>query len=581
MKQYLLSLVVSGLLATASPVGGQTPMGALAIDERQGDQWGWAVDYETADAARARALGECGAGCSVVLTFARCGAYAADQDADSTAVGWAEAYDSATSARAAALAECRARGGGSGCIVRVWGCNGPVVEEGLGLDRSARRQVQVSLQSGGFDPGGADGLFGPRTRAAIRRWQTSRGLRATGYLDGPSAEALRTTGAPGASAAAVAAPEQSAGAPAAATAEQEILFWQSIANSTNAADFEAYLAQFPNGVFSALAQGRLAALRSPPTTTVAAAGAGDSGATSAAPGGRVPAATGRPAGAAVAPGFAGADARRQPGESFRDCAECPEMVVLPGGRVALGRYEVTVGEYRAFASATGGGAGGGCGTLGDVDSWRNPGFRQTDRHPVTCVSWDDAQEYVSWLSRTSGESYRLPTEDEWDRAAAGTPERGCGSDAGQRERGTLFGRLVRCQRGGPVGHGRQRVGMDGGLLARGLRPPGGSRRFLEQQRGFPAARRARLARRRSPQRRLRFSCFEDAGLGLESSFLYVLRRRGESPRRRAILQGGMGALVAPMPGTISAPSVNATASPGSPPAQGRLATSCQSGRNTR
>ena len=45
-----------------------------------------------------------------------------------------------------------------------------------------------------------------------------------------------------------------------------------------------------------------------------------------------------------------------PGEVFRDCEACPEMVVLPGSLLALGRYEVTLGEYRAFASATGGGA---------------------------------------------------------------------------------------------------------------------------------------------------------------------------------------------------------------------------------
>ena len=121
---------------------------------------------------------------------------------------------------------------------------------------------------------------------------------------------------------------------------------------------------------------------------------------------------------------AGGDARRRPGEVFRDCAECPEMVVLPGGGLALGRYEVTVGEYRAFAVATGGGAGGGCFTFGDGDSWRDPGFPQTDRHPVTCVSWNDAQEYVSWLTRTTDEAYRLPTEAEWDRAAAGS-QAGC------------------------------------------------------------------------------------------------------------------------------------------------------------
>ena len=70
-----LGLVVSASLCTALPAAAQTPVGALAIDERQGDQWGWAVDYETAAAARARALGECGSGCSVVLTFGRCAAY--------------------------------------------------------------------------------------------------------------------------------------------------------------------------------------------------------------------------------------------------------------------------------------------------------------------------------------------------------------------------------------------------------------------------------------------------------------------------------------------------------------------------
>ena len=107
------------------------------------------------------------------------------------------------------------------------------------------------------------------------------------------------------------------------------------------------------------------------------------------------------------------------GTVFRDCDVCPEMVVVPGRRVALGRYEVTVGEYRAFASATGGGAGGGC-----RGSWQNPGFRQTDQHPVTCVTWHDAREYVSWLSERTGMAYRLPTEAEWRLAETGT-EPGC------------------------------------------------------------------------------------------------------------------------------------------------------------
>ena len=259
-------LVVGVVLSVALLADAQTPAGALAIDERQGDQWGWAVDYETAGEARQRALSECGSGCSVVLTFARCAAYAADQESDSTAVGWGESYSTAEGARQRALSECGSRGG-SKCTVRAWGCNGPVVEEGLGLDRVARQQVQEGLLAAGFDPGGADGMFGPRTRGAIRRWQSSRGSRATGYLDGASASALRTGGGAGPTVRAAQSPSPG-GAPSAATAEQENLFWQSIMNSTNPAEFEAYLRRFPNGVFSELAQARLSALGAPPGAPV-------------------------------------------------------------------------------------------------------------------------------------------------------------------------------------------------------------------------------------------------------------------------------------------------------------------------
>ena len=154
----------------------QTPVGALAIDERQGDQYGWAVDYETAAAARQAALGECGSGCSVVLTFERCAAYAVDQAANSTAVGWGESYGSAEGARVAALPEYGSRGG-SGCIVRVWGCNGPVVG-----GRSGTRPGDAAGHSGGpagrgLRPRRGGRLFGPRTRGAIRSWQTSPGGR--------------------------------------------------------------------------------------------------------------------------------------------------------------------------------------------------------------------------------------------------------------------------------------------------------------------------------------------------------------------------------------------------------------------
>ena len=57
------------------------------------------------------------------------------------------------------------------------------VEAAIGLKRSERRRIQIALGAIGFDTGGRDGLFGPRTRAAIARWQTSLGKAKTGYLD--------------------------------------------------------------------------------------------------------------------------------------------------------------------------------------------------------------------------------------------------------------------------------------------------------------------------------------------------------------------------------------------------------------
>ena len=58
----LTSLVVTvrAVVVVAAPAVAQSPVGALAIDERQGDQWGWAVDYDTAAAAQGMALQECG-----------------------------------------------------------------------------------------------------------------------------------------------------------------------------------------------------------------------------------------------------------------------------------------------------------------------------------------------------------------------------------------------------------------------------------------------------------------------------------------------------------------------------------------
>ena len=91
MKTHRWSWGVLCTLLCAPPgAGAQSPAGALAIDERQGERYGWAVDYESAEAARDAVLRECGAGCTVVLTFGRCGAYATPGEDAGTIYGWGE-----------------------------------------------------------------------------------------------------------------------------------------------------------------------------------------------------------------------------------------------------------------------------------------------------------------------------------------------------------------------------------------------------------------------------------------------------------------------------------------------------------
>jgi formylglycine-generating enzyme required for sulfatase activity len=94
--------------------------------------------------------------------------------------------------------------------------------------------------------------------------------------------------------------------------------------------------------------------------------------------------------------------------------ETPQHWVGIARPFAMGRYPVTVGEWRAFVEATG------WQPDGEVD-WAAPGFAQTDMHPVVGVSWGDAQQYLHWLSERTGQRYRLPSEAEWEYACrAGT-----------------------------------------------------------------------------------------------------------------------------------------------------------------
>jgi formylglycine-generating enzyme required for sulfatase activity len=102
--------------------------------------------------------------------------------------------------------------------------------------------------------------------------------------------------------------------------------------------------------------------------------------------------------------------------------EGPQQHVTIARAFWLGKYEVTVGEFKAFVEGTGYQRPRSPQMPHiPTDFWRRPGYEQTDRHPVVNMVKEDAQAYVAWLRRTTGLNYRLPSEAEWEYAArAGT-----------------------------------------------------------------------------------------------------------------------------------------------------------------
>jgi formylglycine-generating enzyme required for sulfatase activity len=266
-------------------------------------------------------------------------------------------------------------------------------EASLGLTSDQVRAIQSWLEALGHDPRGVDGRLGAGTRTALRAYQRAKGLAETGYLDADVSRRLAQEG-----------PE--------AVGKRDA------------------------------ARGALAAAVRPP----------------------VPATPPGPAQPAVGI-WPPQPARPSPGSVLRDCSDCPEMVVVPAGRftmgaapgeeeaenlhanfrgrsapridvsipgpLAVGKFEVTRAEFARFVADTGHATGSACRTFenGTYEeragrTWRAPGFAQDDRHPVVCVSWDDARAYVQWLSRKTGKGYRLLSESEWEYAArAGTTTR--------------------------------------------------------------------------------------------------------------------------------------------------------------
>jgi formylglycine-generating enzyme required for sulfatase activity len=177
--------------------------------------------------------------------------------------------------------------------------------------------------------------------------------------------------------------------------------WESVKDSRDVNEFEAYLAHFPRGVFAVLANTRIKALSSN---------------------------DGRPVAMALPPVQPVPVARPiQPGATFKDCDDCPEMVVIPSGTFmmgtkddpfakipspkdeqpqhavsirsfSIGKYEVTQEQWYSVMGNT-------------------PSNFKGRTLPVMKVSWNDTQEFIQKLNAKTGKTYRLPTEAEWEYTA--------------------------------------------------------------------------------------------------------------------------------------------------------------------
>ncbi len=114
-------------------------------------------------------------------------------------------------------------------------------------------------------------------------------------------------------------------------------------------------------------------------------------------------------------------------DKTRRSDEAPQHKVTIRRPFAVGKFEVTRGQYAEFVKQTGHAAGEECKTFEGGKwsykadrSYLNPGFTQDDQHPVVCVSFADAKEYTLWLSQKTGASYRLLSEAEWEYTARAT-----------------------------------------------------------------------------------------------------------------------------------------------------------------
>lgn len=230
----------------------------------------------------------------------------------------------------------------------------------------------------------------------------------------------------------------------------ERVFWEQCENRTSAAYCEAYLSQFPNGVYATLAALRIEELTAPPKVALLP---------------RAPNRTAEEYDAllgqqtdlgpgATAEDYAALDLSEgfRSGSNFvtKDCVFCPTMVDLSGGPFRMGsisgegdateqpvvaitllpfqisQSEISVADFRRFIDETGYSISNGCFVWTPEGkmrfrkdaNWENPGYELTDDMPVSCINWDDAARYTYWLNSVEGGGgYRLPSEAEFEYAA--------------------------------------------------------------------------------------------------------------------------------------------------------------------
>ena len=110
-------------------------------------------------------------------------------------------------------------------------------------------------------------------------------------------------------------------------------------------------------------------------------------------------------------------------EEGRLAAEGPQHLVIIEKPFAVGKFTVTVDQFAAFIAESGHPIGATCQQWNGTDWQEKPGsfgsvgFAQAGNHPAVCVSWQDAQAYVSWLSQKTELRFRLVSEAEWEYAA--------------------------------------------------------------------------------------------------------------------------------------------------------------------